>query len=535
MTTEDIDDVQLGTVSTAAFLTLGITLTAKLLRRFKEPGWFFGGVSTSACPVDGTMLHVFRKKYRSNGRVYLYAACVCTECRSAVAPAELGLTTAGLGLEPRRQEPPATATTFPPGPADQDPPDATDEAGAADKAVPILGPAEGGVGDAVEDLGFQALLSECVSCLPTESLRQVLVARLGMNGNVQTIQDIAEGQKVPTERIRKLQRHALSTLGLMAREMPGSAPHRLALELGMSIPPRHLAIAERIYRVARHDAPRLAHNRATLWVQIAGGAPSCSRRIATMVAEQIKATSEWERAAGGGGGGKPESQTLQRWLSGAEWPSQPATSPPLADFGPRRAPIKNEVSGSVYLAKADRQVAYDSGVERQFLSLLDRSPEVKGFVEQPCAIPYDFEGSSTYYPDVLVEFNDGRLLLVEVKDITHLVDARNLSKYAAGRRFAHQRGWGWVVCTGGYRTLSGLARRDVEPRIVQAFASRLHHGPITAATLRDLRNETGCQYLDVLAVTLQQGWIMRHHPFSLSSEGSQRERTPLPGSQVPGG
>jgi hypothetical protein len=511
VTTYGKDDDELGTLTDAAFLTLGATLKTIRHGRFEETGWFYGGVTTTACPSDGTMLHVFRKKYRVNDRDYLYAACVCTHCRSAVAAADLGLKTSALGLNPSLQKLPITSEPPPPGSRGQHgAPMIKTGSRAIDPSKPI-------VIETLEDLEVHDLLDECVESLPTERLRQILTARLGIHTDAATLQSLADHYGISRERVRKLQDHALSTLAAMALTDHNSAAHKLAVEFGVSTQPNHLAIAERVHRLVKNDAPPLARQRTILWMQMAGAGPSCSRHIANMVTEQIRATEDSGSEAGPTWGGKRASKILQAWLSDAEWPASPTIATPLAKFSPTRAVSNTEVSGSIYLAKLDREVFYESGVERQFLSMLDRAPDVKSFVEQPCAIQYDFEGPKTYHPDVLVEFVDGRLMLVEVKDIMHLVDSKNLTKYDSARSYAHSQGWGWAVCTNGNPSLTALRNRSVEPHVVQAFKEQLRLGPIKAESLRALRNETPFQYLDLLAMTLQHGWAMEHHPFCLTA------------------
>lgn len=258
-------DEELGTVSTAAFRTLGATLTEIRHERFEQPGWFYGGTTTTKCPADGTTLHVFRRKYRSAGRDYLYAACVCTVCRSAVAAADLGLKTADLRVDPQLQQP----------------------MGEPERREDCLN-------EELGDFEFQALLIECIGALPTENLRQVLLSRLGIGRNALSVQEIADRQRVSEDQIRELQRNALSMLASMARRNPGSAPHKLAAKLGVTEQPRHLAVAEKVHRFVHDHEAADARERSLLWMQMAGAAESCSRHIANMVAQQVQATVDWE-------------------------------------------------------------------------------------------------------------------------------------------------------------------------------------------------------------------------------------------------
>ncbi|MCS5946652.1 hypothetical protein LNP25_23985 [Klebsiella variicola subsp. variicola] len=66
--------------------------------------------------------------------------------------------------------------------------------------------------------------------------------------------------------------------------------------------------------------------------------------------------------------------------------------------------------------KLDRMVQYESGLELEVLTLLERSELITYYQEQPAVIPYTFRGRNRlYYPDLFVATADGRGLLIEIK------------------------------------------------------------------------------------------------------------------------
>lgn len=262
---------EFGTLEHAAWLAMGVTLTDVRHARFRQPGWFYGGSTDTKCPVDGETLHVFRKSYQSAGRDYLYAACVCSGCLSAVAAADLGLKTAGLGLDQRLQHPPLEPRLL------------------VDNAH-----------DGLEELEFQSLLIECVRSLPAERLRWVMMDRLGMGRDALTVREAAERRGAAEGLILDLQQEALSILGGMARRSPDSAPHRLAAKLGVIGRPNHLEVAATAYRFASDLEPQMAQERSWMWLVMAGAEEPCCRHIAGMVSGQVQALLDWKQLQSAG-------------------------------------------------------------------------------------------------------------------------------------------------------------------------------------------------------------------------------------------
>ncbi len=99
--------------------------------------------------------------------------------------------------------------------------------------------------------------------------------------------------------------------------------------------------------------------------------------------------------------------------------------------------------------------AFDSAEEQLAALTLDRHPRVRRWVRNPVgehgfALPRrPLEGNRWFYPDLIVELSDGRLLLVEVKG-AHLANTVDtLDKIDAATRWAHLTGHGFVLVVGG--------------------------------------------------------------------------------------
>lgn len=86
--------------------------------------------------------------------------------------------------------------------------------------------------------------------------------------------------------------------------------------------------------------------------------------------------------------------------------------------------------GYVPSRKLDRMVAWESLVERDVILLLEFSPGVLSYQEQPTLVQYhDGQDIRAYYPDFEVVFLDGKAIHVEVKTAQDLAKAMTRDKY----------------------------------------------------------------------------------------------------------
>lgn len=112
------------------------------------------------------------------------------------------------------------------------------------------------------------------------------------------------------------------------------------------------------------------------------------------------------------------------------------------------------VTGITASSKAVGAAQFESTLERDFLKLLDFSPDVAQFEVQPVQIPWcDTHGKQrSYTPDVLVKFNTHTSRvpwLCEVKYRTDIKEHWNdlRPKFRQAIRFAKQNGWRFRLVT----------------------------------------------------------------------------------------
>ncbi len=96
-------------------------------------------------------------------------------------------------------------------------------------------------------------------------------------------------------------------------------------------------------------------------------------------------------------------------------------------------------------------VEYESCIERDFLLIAIHDPTVHGIQHQPKTILYLDEcgNQSKYTPDIYLEFQDGKRMLVEIKPTSDLKD--NYQKYElrwnAAKKWAESNGMVFIVAT----------------------------------------------------------------------------------------
>lgn len=169
---------------------------------------------------------------------------------------------------------------------------------------------------------------------------------------------------------------------------------------------------------------------------------------------------------------------------------------------PVRKILKNyrNVTGIAASAKAGGAAQFESTLERDFLSLLEFSPEVKNIDPQPVKIEWqDANGRlRSYTPDVFVEFIESAgkpPWLCEVKYRSELLEkwAEFRPKFKAALHFAKAQDWRFKIVTereirtphlANARFLTGFRRTIPDAGMVQDILGYLNK--IHEATPRDL-------------------------------------------------
>ncbi len=116
-----------------------------------------------------------------------------------------------------------------------------------------------------------------------------------------------------------------------------------------------------------------------------------------------------------------------------------------------------------YSACSNDPIIYRSGLELQFINYCENNPKVSKWASEPVKIPYFSrlkQRESNYYPDYVIENEDGVRCIVEIKPYNQTVkpgmtDSRwlkeawimNVDKWTAAKEFADKHNMKFIVVT----------------------------------------------------------------------------------------
>ncbi len=345
---------------------------------------------------------------------------------------------------------------------------------------------------------------------------EVLCRRLGLGSlRSHTLQDIGEEFGVSRERVRQLESKALARLaGHVTRRKRSASDEPTAL------------LAERLERACR-ALPRPDRGR-----YFAVNFPDAQRTVLGRVLarvvqgvretdvvswlagfEELELAREKQRLAAVNAAQRAAiaKARLATLLDGVAWPATTNSSAWL-HLSPCRPP--NEDGGHFFSTKLNRTVGFDSGLEASFLDLLERTPSVTDYCEQPLAIPYQwFDGRHRYVPDFAVRMSDGALVLVEIKPRVQWADGINLAKWNGAIRWCATKGWGFLVTDGRSHPGTLLGRASAADG---ALLDRLtENGPARWPATQSGWFGTNRSWDVLLATALRYGFALQRGPFEV--------------------
>lgn len=348
---------------------------------------------------------------------------------------------------------------------------------------------------------------------------EILGYRLGIGGErPQTLAMIGARFDLSRDRIRQLHtktvgqvlRHAqlngMGAVPVFARRYPvGSRDQQLVRAL--------------LVETFATDTDIAANELSYLKLRLAGHPAEDAKRVAGFVTQRIMAwRKKTNRRLAKLHAEPPATSALNAALTQVEWGKGAPAALPAESA--RVVDADDDGRGRFYLDKVGRDVAFDSGLEARLLRILTASDLVDTFQEQPSAVTYQLYGADRVaYPSVGVRLTDGRVVLIDVQPLGHIAFQTNRARAAAAREYAHAKGWGWLVWTGSRLGIADLTAREVDTRAEQRLGELLDRGPVSWPALRQVREETGLELLDFVALALRHEWRWERGPFQLNAAG----------------
>ncbi|WP_327150580.1 sigma factor-like helix-turn-helix DNA-binding protein [Nocardia sp. NBC_01329] len=254
-----------------------------------------------------------------------------------------------------------------------------------------------------------------------------------------------------------------------------------------------------------------------LKLRLAGHTATDAKRVAGFVTQRIvgwrkKTNHLLSRLRAAGAPAGPPAP----WTYRIDWPTGFGGPAPLPTTSARTFDLDDDGRGRFYLRKAGRDIGFDSGLEARLLRLLDTDDRIHTFQEYPDAVGYAVDGEERlHFPTVVAELTDGRRVLIDEQPLGYLGFHGNRTKSAAARLWAHDNGWGWLLWTGSALGEAELVARRVPGEIEERLTDLLAAGPVRLPALRQLRADTGFEFLDLLTLVLRNEWRWERAPFRL--------------------
>lgn len=121
-------------------------------------------------------------------------------------------------------------------------------------------------------------------------------------------------------------------------------------------------------------------------------------------------------------------------------------------YKPKKKPKKKRFHTGTHISpKSLKPMDYRSGWELQFMQKLDKDQDVKSYQYETIIVPYlknpRAKKVSKYFPDFIVEYQDGRTVIYEIKSSSFLLRKMNLAKWEACEKYCTLKGWKFEVLT----------------------------------------------------------------------------------------
>ncbi|MEV6555182.1 sigma factor-like helix-turn-helix DNA-binding protein [Nocardia sp. NPDC051756] len=388
--------------------------------------------------------------------------------------------------------------------------------------------------DLQDDISFgleevNELLAELIALQADRKAKdgELLSYRLGVTGEQpETLAKIGARYDLSRDRIRQLHTKAVSQLIRNAQLSGHRAASAFAERYPVGARDQQL-VRTLLVETYATDTDIAANELSYLKLRLAGHAAEDAKRVAGFVTQRIAAwQKKTNRRLAKLRDAEPRATSqLNPWLGQVDWPGS-GTPAALPLTSARTVDSDDDGRGHFYLDKVGRDVPFDSGLEARLLWILNASDLVDSFQEQPASVTYALDGTEHLaYPSIAARLTDGRVVLIDVQPLGHVAFHVNRAKAAASRAYAHSKNWGWLVWTGSLIGLPDLLARKVDASSEAALQDLVEHGPAPWSAIRQVRDETGLELLDFIALVLRHEWRWDRGPFRLSAPPSRPRGT----------
>lgn len=199
---------------------------------------------------------------------------------------------------------------------------------------------------------------------------------------------------------------------------------------------------------------------------------------------------------------------VEKILAHVIWPDSVRSVDDLSAFS-----IKRELqvwsrgrNGYFHSSKLNRPIQFESTLELSTLKHLEHDSRIRDFVVQPLTIAYSLDGCAhSYTPDVAVQLDDGRALIMEIKPPKGLGQFDHWMRWASLERHCQQQGYGLYVGSPD-RSLIDHCQLTPDVDAEELIRSEVARGPVTSCTYEAIRSLVGYEQLGLTATAELLDW-----------------------------
>lgn len=172
-------------------------------------------------------------------------------------------------------------------------------------------------------------------------------------------------------------------------------------------------------------------------------------------------------------------------------------------------------SGVFYSEKCKRWIQYESGMELNFITQLEQMKNVLFYYEQPVQISY-WRGRKKriYTPDFGIYLNTKEFVLVEIKDLSAMVEDRVQMKIEALLDFCSKKGFGLLFFDGKY-TFDKLLKIRNNHKLEKELLYAINTNILKKKEYDEIVKKCNSTHNQLLKVIIKHNLKFRAYPFKL--------------------
>lgn len=179
-------------------------------------------------------------------------------------------------------------------------------------------------------------------------------------------------------------------------------------------------------------------------------------------------------------------------------------------------------SGFFYSEKCKREIQYESGIELEFIKLLEASKRVKFYYEQPVQIEYRRgRRKATYTPDFGIYLSTKEFVLVEIKDLPSMCEHRVQMRVEALIDFCSKKGFGMLL-TDGKQTIDKILKTRNNPKLERSILKSIENDILRKTGYKEIQKRCHSTQNEFLKIILKHNLKFKSYPFKLQ-HGNKNE------------